>query len=304
MSLTERDKLRSPCKPNWGQPSVPAQKQEMLADATDKQGADSVLSAQASGEPSARATVSGLPATPSGKVNSPVTCIQQAKQALGLGERSWKATKAWREAQREPTVRFFTDAAMWPVMERELDAMQASFDALQYNVDHTACCVKMISKMVGQKVKGRILFDKGNFFESSCARQAPRVKELWDNGCEMKVMKPKSGSGFACMHVKTIIFDAQVLLTGSVNITHNGMENNVEQMYRIVEPTAVADAMTDFEKRWEVAETVTNVEIVEMMSRHYKREERKERSQRSRSQSQSRPRVNRSLSTELAVATE
>ena len=112
-------------------------------------------------------------------------------------------------------------------------------------------------------------------------------------------MKPKSGSGFACMHVKAIIFDAQVLLTGSVNITHNGMENNVEHMYRIVEPTAVADVMADFEKRWEVAEPVTKTEILEMMSRHDKREERKERNQRSRSQS--RPRVSRSLSTELAV---
>ena len=120
----------------------------------------------------------------------------------------------------------------------------------------------------------------------------------------MKVMKPKSGSGFACMHVKTIIFDAQVLLTGSVNITHNGMENNVEHMYRIVEPTCVADVMADFERRWEMAEPVTQCEIDKMISRHSTREDRKDRNQRSRSQSQSRTRVNRSLSTELAVATE
>ena len=265
---------------SWEKPSIPPQKKKMLADEADKQGADPVLSAQASGEPSGRATDSGLPATPGGKVDSPVTCgnsFQKAKQALGFGEKSWKANKGWKEAQREPTARFFTDAAMWPAMEKELDAMQTSFDALQYNMDHTAACVKMISKMAGQKVRGRILFDKANFFESSCARQAPRVKELWDNGCEMKVMKPKSGSGFACIHVKTIIFDAQVLLTGSVNITHNGMENNVEHMYRIVEPTAVADVMADFEKKWEVAESVTKAEILGMMSRHDKREERKER---------------------------
>ena len=66
----------------------------------------------------------------------------------------------------------------------------------------------------------------------------------------------------------------------------------------------MADVMADFEKKWEVAEPVTEVEILDMMSRHSKREEKKERNQRSRSQSQSRPRVSRSLSTELAVATE
>ena len=164
-----------------GKSSIHAQKKEMLADEADKQGADPVLSIQASGEPSGRATDSGLPATSGGKVNSPVTCgnsFQKAKQALGFGEKSWKANKGWKEAQREPTARFLTDAAMWPAMEKESDDMQTSFDALQYNVDHTACCVKMISKMVGQKIKGRIIFDKNNFFESSCARQAPRVKEL------------------------------------------------------------------------------------------------------------------------------
>ena len=150
--------------------SIPPQKKKMLADEADKQGADPVLPARASGEPSGCATDSGFPATPSGKTDSPVTCsnsFQKAKQALGFGEKSWKANKGWKEAQREPTVRFFTDASMWPAMEKELDDMQTSFDALQYNVDHTACCVKMISKMAGQKVKGRILFDKSNFFDSS-----------------------------------------------------------------------------------------------------------------------------------------
>ena len=84
MTFEERDKL------HWGKPSVPAQKHETLADEADKQGADPVPSAQASGKPSGRATDSGLPTTSGGKANSPVTCgnsFQKAKQALGFGER-------------------------------------------------------------------------------------------------------------------------------------------------------------------------------------------------------------------------
>ncbi len=68
------------------------------------------------------------------------------------------------------------------------------------------------------------------------------------------------------MHVKSLIFDERVVLTGSVNMTHNGHENNKEHLYRILEPTAVADVQADFEKDWEIAETVVQTHIDRMIA--------------------------------------
>ncbi len=95
------------------------------------------------------------------------------------------------------------------------------------------------------------------------------------------------------MHVKSLIFDERVVLTGSVNMTHNGHENNKEHMYRIAEPSAVADVVADFEKDLAQAEQVTQKHIETMLAnleRHNKAKREKSRS------------VSRSLSTELEDA--
>ena len=126
------------------------------------------------------------------------------------------------ELPRNPPVCFFTGPAMLPVVLRELEAIEYSWCAHQYCVDHTECCVKLNVKLA-RGVRGRLILDRNMFLNSSCARQAPRIKELWDSGCEMKTLKLK-GSGFACMHVKSLILDERVVLSGSVNMTHNGME--------------------------------------------------------------------------------
>ena len=90
------------------------------------------------------------------------------------------------------------------------------------------------------------------------------------------------------MHVKTLVFDRKVLLTGSVNLTHNGMENNKEHLYRISDSQLIAEVLADFEQVWASAEPVTQEVIADMMERHTKR------ASRPRSKS-----VSRSLSTEL-----
>ena len=95
------------------------------------------------------------------------------------------------------------------------------------------------------------------------------------------------------MHVKALIIDAKTLLTGSVNMTHNGLENNKEHLYRITDPSAVSEVMIDFEKEWAGAETVTQELIDDMLARHEKRA-----SDRARSKSLSRG-ASRSLSCEL-----
>ena len=61
------------------------------------------------------------------------------------------------------------------------------------------------------------------------------------------------------MHAKSLIVDERVVFTGSVNMTHNGHENNKEHMYRIAEPSAVSDVLADFEKDWKEADIVTQV---------------------------------------------
>ena len=106
------------------------------------------------------------------------------------------------------------------------------------------------------------------------------------------------------MHVKTLIIDRVTLMTGSVNMTHNGFENNKEHLYRMTEPSVVLAVAEDFESAWESAEIVTQEMIDDMLARHRTREEKKKSNQsrgdrRSRSQSVSRG-VSRSLSRELA----
>ena len=77
------------------------------------------------------------------------------------------------------------------------------------------------------------------------------------------------------MHVKTIVFDGIVVLTGSCNMTHNGLENNKEHMFRITEPVTVADVNEDFELTWNEALPVTGKMISDMISSAEKAKEKK-----------------------------
>jgi len=228
--------------------------------------------------------------------------VSRAKSALGAPTEDWKATQAWRDAQRArgpvprtPRTQFFTGPAMYPIMIGELRSMTSTLDGLQYASDHTTCLVQILTKL-SKGVKVRIIFDKKNFLDSSCARQAPRMQELFENNCGMKVMKPTDGGNFACMHVKALCFDRKTLLTGSVNMTHNGFENNKEHMYRITEPTAVAEVLTDFESVWAQAEPVTQKLVDEMMSRHARRTDKDTGKTRSKGVSRT---LSRSLSNEF-----
>ena len=76
-----------------------------------------------------------------------------------------------------------------------------------------------LNKQLANGFSVKLIFDKDNFKSSSCARQPLRMKELYESGAELRVMRPLRG-GFACMHAKTVILDEKVILTGSVNLTH------------------------------------------------------------------------------------
>ena len=48
------------------------------------------------------------------------------------------------------------------------------------------------------------------------------------------------------VHTKNLIFDDKILLEGSATLTHNGLENNKEHLYRQTEPPLVALVLADF----------------------------------------------------------
>ena len=177
-------------------------------------------------------------------------------------------------AQQERPVQFYTWDAMLPVLKNELDSATVSICGLQYQADHTELFVRIIKKTT-LGVRCRILFDRDNFKCSSSATQAPRCKELYDSGCELRVMKPPGG-GFAIMHVKTLIVDDRTVLLGSVNWTHNGLERNKEHLLRITDPPAVAEISQDFEREWSKSEVVGAELVREMMDAFAKREAAKE----------------------------
>ena len=70
------------------------------------------------------------------------------------------------------------------------------------------------------------------------------------------MLKP-AGGGYASQHVKCWILDEKVVLSGSVNLTHNGLERNKEHLYEIREVNAVKAVQADFEADWNSAEEIT-----------------------------------------------
>jgi len=97
------------------------------------------------------------------------------------------------------------------------------------------------------------------------------------------------------MHVKTMIVDERVVLTGSVNMTHNGLENNKEHLYRITVPTAVAAVVEDFDATWAGAEPVTTEYVDAALAKSAEKAAKAKEKLRSKS-------VSRSLSRELGGA--
>jgi HKD family nuclease len=199
----------------------------------------------------------------------------------------------------EPEVLYLTGPAMLPVAMDCFENAKHSGDGMAYIIDHTGVCVA-IALQAGRGVKFRLILDRANFFKSSCARQCARVLDMWKAGVQLKVLRPKNKGGFACMHVKSWIFDNQILLDGSCNMTHGGLDNNIEHLLKITTPSAVAAASASFEEYWKEAEEVTQSMIDEMVINDSKKEDKKEDNRTSRSKSASVARsVSRSLTKEL-----
>lgn len=56
------------------------------------------------------------------------------------------------------------------------------------------------------------------------------------------------------MHMKCCLCDCKVLLTRSVNLTHNGFDNSEENLIRIEEAEEVTKLSVEFERLWRESE--------------------------------------------------
>ena len=112
------------------------------------------------------------------------------------------------------------------------------------------------------------------------------------------------------MHAKSWIIDQRVCLLGSVNLTHNDLENNTENLLRVTEPNCIRDASKDFEARWKEADIVNDALIKKMSENDAAKKEKAEAKRRAkeedrRSRSQSRPRSpSRALAPQFASVVE
>jgi len=196
-------------------------------------------------------------------------------------------------------VEYFSGNEMADVMLEELAMAKRSIDGMQLLIDHTSGVTTLVAQICSG-VTLRLLLDKGQFQCSSSARQADRIRDLWQamtkaKKGEIRIMSGRTTGGFAMMHAKTWVIDKRVCLMGSVNLTHNGLENNTENLARISEPGFVLKAGKDFEDRWKEAEVVDDAMIRKMIETDTARKEKKddkkrEREEDRRSRSKSRPR--------------
>ena len=243
----------------------------------------------------------GCPAPASGTVGVTDVLNQDLPQRLAEAQRMLQAkadSSAWRRGARS-VVEYYSGDEMADVMLEELAMAKRSIDGMQLLIDHTSGVTTLVAQICSG-VTLRLLLDKGQFQCSSSARQADRIKDLWQamtraKKGEIRIMSGRTTGGFAMMHAKTWVIDKRVCLLGSVNLTHNGLENNTENLVRISEPGCILKASKDFEDRWKEAEVVDDALIRKMIEADAARKEKKddkkrEREEDRRSRSKSRPR--------------
>jgi len=178
---------------------------------------------------------------------------------------------------------YFGDAKL-PRILQAIAAVRMMIRAFIYQIDHEQICNDLVDVIKGGVIM-RALMDKKNFNGSSCARQCYRQRDLHRAGAQLSLLQPP-GFGWACMHAKTFIFDDCLVLTGSVNYTHNGLENNVEHFNAITEPTAVRGYIQNFEEFWGAHKSFEVVTAEHCDSSVERKEIRVEKEKRQRSEQQ------------------
>ena len=69
------------------------------------------------------------------------------------------------------------------------------------------------------------------------------------------------------MHNKIVVVDSRVLLTGSVNLTHNGLENNEENLLVTTAQQPVDAAVLRFYELWSIAKPLGHERLQEAVER-------------------------------------
>jgi hypothetical protein len=160
---------------------------------------------------------------------------------------------------------------------KEVTNAERTIDGWAYQIDHRDIIAATCLRVARYGVVCRLLFDKENFYSSTCARQATGVNELFRAGCLLRIRKP-SGGLYSCVHVKCLIFDGKVTMSGSLNLTHNGIQNNKEHLYRLSEPEFIEEMMADFEKDWTLGEEVGEREVSIMLAKDMARKDERQAS--------------------------
>ena len=131
---------------------------------------------------------------------------------------------------------------------------------LQYCIDHSELVEIMCERLRHGRVKGRLILDKSMFTRTSPWLQPFRVRALREAGCEIRLRQPPEGK-YGYMHMKCCSFDARVLYTGSVNMTHNGMETSDENVVRIEEAGVVAKYLKEWQRLWDLSEPLQQEDL-------------------------------------------
>ena len=142
----------------------------------------------------------------------------------------------------------------------DLRKVWRSLDVLQYCIDHTELVDTMCDLMESGGVKGRMILDKTMFGKITPWHQPYKVRALRKAGCEIRLRQPPEGK-YSSMHMKCCLCDARVLYTGSVNMTHNGMEHSDEDAMRIEDAGVVAKYLKQFQTMWDASEPLRQEDL-------------------------------------------
>jgi phosphatidylserine/phosphatidylglycerophosphate/cardiolipin synthase-like enzyme len=140
-----------------------------------------------------------------------------------------------------------------------IDNANESIIITQYQFDHRVICGKLCDK-VPEGVDVRLILDEGKFEYRSCAGHADRQMEYFESGGGFWTHRPSKG-GWASMHFKSLAADRRVLVTGSLNLTHNSIEKNVEQVVRLTGERTLMKHCAFFEQLWEKSKPVTREDV-------------------------------------------
>ena len=94
------------------------------------------------------------------------------------------------------------------------------------------------------------MIDRDYFKNRRSVGEVGCVKTMMVRGCKVKTYYP-GGNGFASLHMKSWLLDGVVLLTGSMNMTTQSLDYNVEELIVIMDAEICRQKMELMEAMWD-----------------------------------------------------